>query len=69
MEGPKRKELPVSEQDQFTQDDTVDSAIRRAAKMALAEHKRFGIPIAVWQDGRVVKVAPEDIPDEIDVAS
>ncbi len=35
----------------------------RAVREAAREHKRAGNPVAGWQDGRVVIVAPEDIPD------
>jgi hypothetical protein len=38
-------------------------AMRRAVREALQDHKRAGNPVAVWQDGRVVWVQPEDIPD------
>lgn len=48
--------------DRFTRDEQVDSAIRRAARNALAEHKRSGNPIAVWKDGKVVEVPAEEIP-------
>lgn len=48
--------------DRFTRDDQVDSAIRKAAKNALAEHKRSGNPIAIWKDGKVVEVPADQIP-------
>ena len=35
--------------------------MRRGAALALAEHKRKGIPIAVMKDGKVVRIPPEDI--------
>lgn len=37
-------------------------AVRRAVREALKQHKRAGNPIAIWQDGQVVWLAPEDIP-------
>ncbi|MBF0498672.1 MAG: hypothetical protein HQM09_00955 [Candidatus Riflebacteria bacterium] len=43
--------------------DVIDAAIRRAVREALADHKRAGNPVAVWQDGRVVIVPPHKIPD------
>ena len=36
-------------------------AFRRGVRAALLEHKRAGNPVAIWQDGKVVWVAPEDI--------
>lgn len=37
-------------------------AMRLAVREALQQHKRAGNPIAIWQDGQVVWLAPEDIP-------
>ena len=37
-------------------------ALRLAVQEALLDHKRAGNPIAIWKDGRVVWVKPEDIP-------
>ena len=33
----------------------------RAIRKALREHKRAGNPIAVWRDGKVVMLQPEEI--------
>jgi hypothetical protein len=41
-------------------------ALRRAVRAALLEHKRAGNPIAAWRDGKVVWIAPEDIPVQDD---
>ena len=41
-------------------------ALRRAVREALAQHKLDGNPVAVWQDGRVVWIQPEDIPVSFD---
>jgi hypothetical protein len=41
--------------------DLVDRALRRAAARALSRHKRLGNSIAVWQDGQVVWIPPEEI--------
>lgn len=30
--------------------------------LAVEEHRRLGHPIAVWRDGRVVWIPPEEIP-------
>ena len=40
----------------------IEQALRRAVREALLRHKQAGNPIAVWQDGGVVWIAPEDIP-------
>lgn len=38
-----------------------EMALKVAVAEAIAEHKRRGNPIVVWRNGKVVKVAPEDI--------
>ena len=38
------------------------AAMRRAVRAALLEHKRLGNPVAVWRDGRVVWLSPDEIP-------
>jgi hypothetical protein len=42
--------------------DRIERALRRAVQEALRMHKRVGNPIAVWRDGQVVWLAPEEIP-------
>jgi hypothetical protein len=39
----------------------IEDALRRAVRHALLEHKRAGNPIAVWKDGQVVLIPPEEI--------
>ena len=40
----------------------IETALARAVRNALLHHKRAGNPVAEWRDGRVVWIAPEDIP-------
>ncbi len=40
----------------------IERALRLATEDALLAHKRAGLPIAVWKDGRVATVPPELIP-------
>ncbi len=37
-------------------------ALREAVQEALRRHKLAGNPVAVWRNGRVEWIAPEDIP-------
>jgi hypothetical protein len=37
-------------------------AMQRAVREALQDHKRAGNPVAVWDNGLVVWIQPEDIP-------
>ena len=38
-----------------------EKAFKEAVAEAIYEHKRKGIPIVVWRDGKVVEIAPEQI--------
>lgn len=38
-------------------------ALQQAVREALLDHKRAGNPVAVWRDGRVVWIPPEEIPE------
>lgn len=44
--------------------DAVDAAMSEAVRHALLTHKRAGIPVASWKDGRVVIIPAEEIPVE-----
>jgi len=46
----------------FADGTLIDSALKRAGEKALWQHKQAGNPIAVWRDGRVVWIPPEEIP-------
>ncbi len=35
-------------------------ALRDAVATVIAEHKRFGIPLVIWRDGKVVEISPEE---------
>jgi hypothetical protein len=37
-------------------------AMRKAVSEALLRHKQAGNPVAVWRNGKVEWIAPEDIP-------
>lgn len=39
----------------------IDKAIKEAVRDALIRHKRAGVPIVIWKDGKVVRVPPEEI--------
>lgn len=38
-----------------------EMALKEAVAEAIAEHKRRGNPIALWRDGKVVVIPPEEI--------
>lgn len=39
-------------------------AMTEAVREALLRHKRLGNPVAVWREGRVVWLQPEEIPGD-----
>lgn len=47
----------------------IEAALRDAVRGALREHKRAGNPIAVWRDGQVAWLPPEEIPDDVPTAA
>ena len=40
----------------------IDEAIRRSGEEAVRRHKLLGNPIAVWEDGKVRWLQPDEIP-------
>jgi hypothetical protein len=38
-----------------------DRALKRAVAKVIEEHRRNGIPIAIWRDGKVVAIPPDPI--------
>ena len=41
----------------MTIQDKAEAAMKKAVKKVVAQHKKDGRPLAVWEDGRVKKVA------------
>ncbi len=41
-------------------------AMKEAVREALLRHKKLGNPVAVWRDGRVVWLGPEEIPTDVE---
>lgn len=48
----------------FEEGKPIDDAINQGIRDALLDHKRAGNPVCIWRDGKVVWIAPEDIPVE-----
>jgi len=38
-----------------------EEALRRAVAEAIAEHRRNGVPIAIWRNGKVVRIPADQI--------
>ncbi len=52
-------------QELFQDGKRLDYLAKEAVRDALRQHKRLGQSVAVWQDGKVVTIAPEDIPVDL----
>jgi hypothetical protein len=48
--------------------DRIERAVQRAVQEALRMHKRAGNRVAVWRDGQVVWLTPEEIPVPLEPA-
>ena len=38
-----------------------EKALKIAVKKAFKEHKKAGVPIVVWKNGKIVKILPEKL--------
>ncbi len=38
-----------------------EEALREAVAEAIAEHRRNGVPIAIWRNGKVVRIPADEI--------
>jgi len=46
----------------------VDRAVRDAVREAIRQHRQAGLPMAVWEDGKVVWVDAAELESELDAA-
>jgi hypothetical protein len=60
-----RKTLPQVQSsgklDLVEQADEIERILQKAVQHELSIHKRLGNPVAVWRDGKVVVIPPEEI--------
>ncbi len=48
------------------QDDAlIVGALQKAARQAIEEHRREGLPLAIWRDGEVAWVSAEELEAEL----
>ncbi|MGO9111126.1 MAG: hypothetical protein ACLP9L_18030 [Thermoguttaceae bacterium] len=45
----------------FREGTAIDSAMNAAVRDAVLQHKQKGLPLAVWRDGKVAWIPPEEI--------
>lgn len=48
----------------FAEGKPIDDAVAAGVRQALRMHKKLGNSIAIWRDGKVVILPPEEIPCE-----
>jgi hypothetical protein len=53
---PRFQEINLAEQAE-----AIELVLQEGVRRALSIHKRLGNPIAIWKDGKVVIVPPEEI--------
>jgi len=54
----------VDIQDAFKRGTPIDEAMNQAARDAVLAHKRAGVPLVVWRDGRVQLVSPDEFEED-----
>jgi hypothetical protein len=47
--------------DAFARGTPIDEAVNEAARDAVRLHRKSGLPMASWEDGKVVWVSPFDV--------
>ena len=45
----------------FSDTDLLTSLIQQAGREAVLDHKRNGVSVSTWQDGKLVIIQPEEI--------
>lgn len=60
MSGSKKRELTPAER--VNDIPRIQRALRQAVREALLQHKLAGRPVAIWRDGAVHWLPPEEIP-------
>lgn len=65
-----KQEISISEDLFFTHGKEIEGIFRHAVREALLRHKKLGESIAVWRDGKVVILSPDEIvlPEEDEAA-
>lgn len=47
----------------LTDDSAMDQAFRQARREAIRQHRMANLPMVVWQDGAIVWIPPDQLPD------
>lgn len=57
MKTPKKSRIG----EMFSDGRKIDDAVRSAVREAILRHKRAGVPVAVWRDGKAVWVPADQV--------
>lgn len=52
---------PIDIQAAFEEGTPIDEALNEALRDVVRRHRQAGLPLATWEDGKVVWVRPEDV--------
>lgn len=56
-------EAPAKTFDERIQDEALlNAAFRRAFRKAVLEHRRAGVPMVFWENGKIVHVPADEVP-------
>ena len=64
MSQPRRKPSRKASTVPSALSERILSELRLAGREAVQAHKRAGHPVAIWRDGRVIWLEPDEIPTE-----
>lgn len=45
----------------MTLQDKAESALKKAVRNVIKKHKKTGRPLAVWKNGKIVRISPNSI--------
>jgi len=58
-ERPEKKDIAQI----FREGTAIDEALDRSFRKTVRYHKRNGFPMVFWENGKIVTVPPEELPD------
>ena len=53
----------------FREGTLIDEALRKRARLALEAHKRAGLPLVIWRDGKTQWVSPEEFEKNLNASA
>jgi monomeric isocitrate dehydrogenase len=47
----------------FREGTAIDEAVERAYRRAVRQHRRNGVPMVFWENGKIIEVPSDQLPD------